>query len=146
MQISLLLVGIVCFMGQVANAQKLQKEIVGYWTLAKIDIQSSEYDKLNDEEKQQFDAFKQGMMEGMEAMIDKAFFDFKKDGSMTLFDEEKGTGTGKWSISGNTLKIKEEKSEEGQEFIAEMKNKRLVLTMKNSEMPGMAIFMEMKKR
>lgn len=145
LRIAFLFIGLVCFVGQVAHAQNLQKEIIGRWSLSKIDLKSTEYDKMNDEQKQQFESFKSMMMMGFEEIKEKAFFDFKKDGTMTTYNEEKGEASGTWKIEGNKLKMKEDGKEE-EEANIKIEKGILTIVINNPDMPTMMMVMDMIKK
>lgn len=143
-----LLVGLMCFMGQIANAQKIEKEIIGYWTLSKVDIKLTDYDKLNDEQKQKFESAKSSMLSEMEGFKQKAFFNFKKDGAMTSYDEQKGETVGTWKIQNDQLEIMPTGEEEGQIFTVKVEKGTLILIliMSDTDMSNMNMVMEMKKK
>jgi hypothetical protein len=143
---ALLVIGFLCFMGQVANAQRLQQDIIGYWTISKMDIQMADTDKSTDAEREQFEAMKTLMMAGFEATQQQAFFDFKKDGTVSIFDEEKGSTQGTWTVVGNKLSIQDNGEEGTETFDIKIEKGVMTLKMPNTEIPNVSVVIEMKKR
>ncbi len=129
-----------------AQAQKLEKQLVARWDFSAMELSLADRENAPAEIVQQFDAMQGEMAETNEKLKGKAFFHFKKDGTMTMYDEEAGEKPATWKISGNQIFMKKDNGSDEQAFDIAIKNDILTLTMHNPEVPNLGITFKMKKK
>jgi hypothetical protein len=141
---TLLLIGLVCFATQ-THAQKLEKKLLGKWILQSMEIDISQATDLPDEVKAEAEAANVSMQAESEKVKGKAFFEFLKDGQMSMYNEEKGEQKGTWKLDGEVVYLTKEGDADAQPFTVKFEGDMLHLRMENPEMKGMAMVLKFQK-
>jgi hypothetical protein len=127
------------------QAQNIEKKIVGKWFLQSMELDIQNFEDVPADMRETFNAQRAEFEAETAKYKDKAYFDFRKDKSIGVYDEDNPEKVGKWRIEGGKVFMNKESGADEESFEVSFEGNILILKISNPEFEGVSLLLKMKK-